>query len=293
MRWLPLLALLCFSACIHEDTDDCYDYLINVRVIDTEGNDITESGIVSSVDIYMFDASGFVRMVPRGSSAEYLFRSSTPEPLTLIAWGNLKEDSLNIPNVSKGLMPEDIRLSLLNNESGNHLPSPDLYHTRRIVQPELATTRASATHTITLVLERCVAGVSVETRNYAGQFEDGRDPCHFIVRGLTHAMDFNAAPAGSRGAYRPDVYRDAVEDMFVDPFWMMPTQDDLSLQLDLCRGDEALQCFTEDSEGQTFQAVPGKILNIILDFDTSGAITISTEIIEPWEDGGSGGGTIT
>ena len=79
-----------YASCVREDTSACMQYEVNVRVVDAEGNDLTESEVLEKSEVYLFGENGFVRMIPAGVSSDYLFGHYKDDRLTLVAWGNVK-----------------------------------------------------------------------------------------------------------------------------------------------------------------------------------------------------------
>ena len=41
-------------SCVREDTGDCMQYEIHVRVVDAAGNDLTQSGVLEKSEVYLF-----------------------------------------------------------------------------------------------------------------------------------------------------------------------------------------------------------------------------------------------
>ena len=89
----PLLfILLCCVSCVREDMEGCVRYELHVRAVDADGNDLTGNGVLQKSDIYLFNEQGFVRMIPSEGFSDFFFGEDRDERLTLVAWGNLKED---------------------------------------------------------------------------------------------------------------------------------------------------------------------------------------------------------
>lgn len=99
---LFLLFLLCCASCVREDMEDCVRYELHVRAVDTDGNDLTESGVLQKSDIYLFNEQGFVRMISSDGFSDFYFGEDKGERLTLVAWGNLKEDTLITTEIAPG-----------------------------------------------------------------------------------------------------------------------------------------------------------------------------------------------
>ena len=102
-----------YVSCVREDTGDCMQYEIHVRVVDAAGNDLTQSGVLEKSEVYLFGENGFVRMVPAGVSSDYLFGNHKEARLTLVAWGNIKEDTLITAKIKPGTLLEEAIYLLL------------------------------------------------------------------------------------------------------------------------------------------------------------------------------------
>ena len=70
------------------------------------GNDLTGNGVLQKSDIYLFNEQGFVRMIPSEGILGLFFGEDRDERLTLVAWGNLKEDTLITTEIAPGTSPE-------------------------------------------------------------------------------------------------------------------------------------------------------------------------------------------
>ena len=146
-----------YASCVREDTSACMQYEVNVRVVDAEGNDLTESEVLEKSEVYLFGENGFVRMIPAGVSSDYLFGHYKDDRLTLVAWGNVKEDTLITAEIKPGTPIEEARLKLKQYSEGNHLPVTDLFYCRKELSN--TATRGIREESVTLVMERLAAGL--------------------------------------------------------------------------------------------------------------------------------------
>lgn len=263
---LRLLALafitLSVCSCVREDVDNCLQYSLKVKAVDMDGNDITYSGSVSSVDIYMFDESGFVRMIPQGS-ADYLLGADKRKQLTLVAWGNLKSDSLKLPDLAVGTPLSDARVELIQMEDGYHIPTTDIFYSRQEVSGP--GTRSILEETLTLTLERRVAGMTIRTKNLEQKFGKG-EPCYFVVYGVGNALNFMGDPTGGAVGYHPQVTYNGGSDVYAPIFRILPTPKENALSIRVCRGSKVLYTVNEDYKRSPLIVTPGEQLNIVIDF---------------------------
>ena len=159
-----------YASCVREDTSACMQYEVNVRVVDAEGNDLTESEVLEKSEVYLFGENGFVRMIPAGVSSDYLFGHYKDDRLTLVAWGNVKEDTLITAEIKPGTPIEEARLKLKQYAEGNHLPVTDLFYCRKELSN--TATRGIREESITLVMERLAAGLSIRARYLTERYAD-------------------------------------------------------------------------------------------------------------------------
>jgi hypothetical protein len=278
----PVTCLLLYG-CISEQTDACVQYELTVRAVTPSGEDVTSSGVITSMDIYLFDESGFVRMVPKGSSSDFLFGVEKSKTLTLIAWGNLKGDSLKLPSPTVGTSLEEAKVELLELATGYNLPVTDLFYARRVLTGETAT-RAMQSDTVRLVMERLSAALAVKI-GHAREYFGSDEPLHLVVRGTGTALSFLGEPLGQEAGYAPAMTAVSGKDEWVAPlFRVFPTQDDGRIVVDLYRKGEKLFTITTDDEGNLLRATPGKETYISVDFRYA-RMFVSVSVL-PWGSSG-------
>ena len=107
-------------------------------------------------------------MVPAGVSSDYLFGNHKEARLTLVAWGNIKEDTLITAKIKPGTLLEEARLKLKQHAEGSHLPVTDLFYCRKELNN--TATRSIQEEKITLVMKRMAAGLSIRTRYLAERY---------------------------------------------------------------------------------------------------------------------------
>lgn len=272
--------LLMFYGCIREDTDGCAQYAVSVKIVDAENHDITSTGAVVSVNLYLFDQNGFLRMVPKGTSTDYLIGEASDKDLTLVAWGNLETDSLEVPELFVGTSLEDARIALLKRSNGNNLPSSDLFYNRLDLNADTRTSVNGSSSVI--VLQRLVAGISIRTNALEKYFGASAKTWHIIVHGAGDSLNFLGCTTGKQSGYEPETVLNASGDLYVPPFRIFPTEQDGNLTIDLYRGQNKVFSTSMDEDGNTLRAPTGKILNLNIDFSSAHSKIIVT--VSDWED---------
>lgn len=273
-----ILSVLLCTSCVREDTEDCVQYALNVRAVDAEGNDLTESGILQKSDVYLFDENGFVRMVSAGISSDYLFGEEKSARLTLVAWGNLKEDTLVTTKLAKGTSIEQAKIQLRKHAEGTHIPITDLFYSRK--ELNRVQTRSMQEESVTLVMERMTAGVSIRTRYLAERYPYTGAPYHFIVRGTGTEMDFTGRTVGEDVGYKPTSTTNNKGDVYAPPFHVFPMLEEGRIEIDIYREHERICTLTEDNNFQPLLLTVGKQTNIDIDFRYAEVKTFIT--VTPW-----------
>lgn len=261
--FLLILFLLCFVSCVREDMEGCVRYELHVRAVDADGNDLTGNGVLQKSDIYLFNEQGFVRMIPSEGFSDFSFGEDKDERLTLVAWGNLKEDTLITTEIAPGTSLKDAKLQLRQYTHGTHIPLTDLFYCRREIG-EISTRGVEGTD-ITLVMERMVAGLSIRTRYLAERYPYNGEAYRFIVHCIGTEMDFMGEASGDGAGYEPASVTDAKGDVYAPLFHIFPTGKGKTLEIDVYRKDEKLFTITKDNELRPLYAPVGQQTNIDID----------------------------
>lgn len=261
---LHVCLVLLQASCVREDTKDCVQYELNLRAVDAQGNDLTGSGTLEKSEVYLFGEKGFVRMVPAGVSSDYLFGNYKEEKLTLVAWGNVKEDTLITAEIKPGTSIEEARLKLRQHAGGSHMPVTDIFYCRKELDNTL--TRSVQEETLTLVMERMAAALSIRTSYLAERYPYTGKPYTIIVRGTGTEVDFMGKVAGETAGYKPPTLTDGKGDAYAPVFRIFPTEQGECIEVDIYREQEKICTVTQDAQGKNLCAPAGKQTEIEIDF---------------------------
>lgn len=276
---LMVLVGLSVQACVREQMADCMQYELRVSAVDSQGVDVTSSGAVTSINLYLFGENGFIRSVPEGSFDSFLFSAEKDRVLTLIAWGNLKGDSLDIPDLQVGTSLKDAKIKLLQTVAGYELPVTDLFYSRREIGS--TTTRGMQNDTLQLVMKRLSAALSVCVSHGAEYFGNAAFHPHIVVRGTGTSLNFLAEPSDDVSDYAPVMHQVGGEDVWTTPlFRVLPTGQEQRISIDLYRDDTLALSITTDDEGNALRALPGKETYITVDFSYA-RLCVSVSV-RPW-----------
>lgn len=155
-------------------------------------------------------------MIPAKASLEYLFGNHKSERLTLVAWGNIKEDTLITIPILPGTSIENARLKLKRHTEGNHLPVTDMFYCRKELNN--TATRSIQEESITLVMKRIAAGLSIHTLHLEEQYPRQEENYTLLIRGTGTEMDFTGKVTGENAEYKPLSITDEQGNVHVPPF---------------------------------------------------------------------------
>lgn len=279
--FLLLCTLPALWGCSHDKDEDVVEYNLSVSAVDPQGNDVTASGVISTIDLFLFDESGFVRVLPRGSSTGFLFNVSKNSKYTLVAWANLKGDSLKLPQLIVGTPLESARIDLLQSASGYDLPVTDLFYSRMDIS---ATSTKSVQSTLKLVMERLVAGLSVDVTHATEHYGITDGNIYIVVRGTSRSINFLGEPSADEASFAPEMKRVGDKDEWLAPlFRVFPAGVDKQIYIDLYHGNTLLLTVTRDDVGNPLRAVSGKETHITIDFRDAWLHVFMN--IVPWNSG--------
>ena len=198
--------------------------------------------------------------------------------MTLLAWGNIKEDTLITAKIKPGILLEEARLKLKQHAEGSHLPVTDLFYCRKELNN--TATRSIQEEKITLVMKRMAAGLSIRTRYLAERYPYQGETYTFIVRGTGSEVDFMGKVTGENAGYKPPTFTDEQGDAYAPPFRIFPTQEEECIEVEIYRGQEKLCTITQDNELHLLRAEAGKQTDIEIDFRKT-EIRVFVKVL-PW-----------
>jgi hypothetical protein len=274
--------LLFFTeSCIKEDLSGCTEYQFWVKVTDPDGETLSLS-TADPLNVYLFDQDDrFVRMLSTNADGKVILGYDQDEPLTLVAWGNLKEDTLDVSDPVKGESIDDLFVTL-RKSGAYHLSPTDIFYASFSKDASGTITTRSARmekDTITLSLTRQVASVTITSRHLDDRFGSDTAGMYYVVRQVGTTLNFSGDLSGDTASYCPACAFDANDYLVTPVFRVLPTQTDGTLYVDLYRGDSLLYTSGTDSSGNTLQSISGKQLNITIDFQNGVGLTVT---VTPW-----------
>ncbi len=284
---LILLVAGMFGGCIKEDYSDCpRPFRLTVRAWDADMQDITETGAVQRVVIFVFDETG--RRIDRLMMDAAQVAARKPIPLeydgpttvSFVAWANpddhMLEETANVQNV------KDLFFRLSSTDGIAQSPG-DLFSGVLTCPIEYGSIEQGTDQTVDIY--RRTAQVHIIIRGYQ-EWLDANGPRQLpdyadILLGETPDTYTGLAELiGNAVQYRPDGQIQNRD--FISPiFRVYPTLDTTPLHLKLYAYGQELLNISTGSDGVPFIPVIGKMLNIYIDL--RGANLNVLVSVTPWD----------
>jgi len=272
-----LLSLFC-TGCIKEDLSDCRNYDLTMKVVDAEGGDISSSGAIHNLKAYLFGNDKFIKELPI-DSGKITFTYSKSVPVTVVAWGNLQNDTLDLPKLTPGMRITEALVQLKKND-GHPLSPPDIFYQNY----SSVSTKADVDEEIVeLSLKRRTAQMYISSGYVTQVFGGTKDDFSYVIRGAGYGLNFKGEVLlDDEQPYKPVTNWSKGDRLETPVFSIIPDDNnDDYVQVDLYKGDMLMYSITADTYGNRLQAIPGKLLNVVVDFVTV-SVTLSVATITPW-----------
>lgn len=269
--------LVCFlSACVREDKEVCADMFLNVKVIDAEGNDITQTEVLQKIDVYLFNPNGFERIIGLDTTQNrFYFSYPQDTPWMVAAWGNLLPSKVHISSLQNNKNTSQTYVTLLPEADGYTPPAPEILYGNLVLEKP-----HSAMGEPVLTLRPQTAMVTVEVYNIDGSLSDFRsapaDTYHIEIVTPHNGLTFAGELTGSEARYKP-LSRFSKGILETDP-WMI--LHDKGIKIMVFKNGKEIKTVTADKEGNPLTAPAGKRLHVYLDMSFS-QLKIQIQIL-PW-----------
>lgn len=301
-----LLATGLLSSCLKENFDDCpRPFQLFIKAIDADRNDITSSGEVERVILFIFDELGEIVDAFELNNGQIINREPVNimldypghKSLSLIAWGNVDE-SVYFPQSAtvKELSDLYVRLKSISvSKSGTPLVySPgDLFFGSLIVPIEYGGLEPSDDQTITIT--RKTSQITISAFSLIEFEKEAQGVYTFELHESKNSYDEKGKLIGDMVAYQPitkiidnngPVETNPQNDprlnghLIAPIFRTFPTTEGQAYKLYILYNGEIIYVTDKDSEGNPFICEPGRLLNIIIHFN---AEVTTKSIVTPWD----------
>lgn len=290
---LSLLAgMLCLlsallTGCTKQSLSECPEKVeADVRVLNAEGEDITEEGAIWDLSLYVFDKDRlFLERLGAQIGISIPLYFPDQETLHVISWGNLTGEGALLPELAKGTPMHEAVIRLLDNPVAERSSQrvtrsiarcpDDLFYSSE----EIAVKTGSPTHYI-IRMKPSVSSMAVTMRNlqsYSNRYDENFS---LMVRETYNAIDFNARLTGKKVGYVPLSSFNDKKELTTPLFNLLPSQSEGMIEIDIYHENELITTVKRDSEGKPLKTQTGRVLNVLVDFQVNTEVEVS---VTPWK----------
>lgn len=294
-----LISVLLGGSCIRDQYDDCpRPFRVLVKAIDADQADITESGEVQHVYLFVFDDKqqkvDVIELnadhVKSRKPVEMKLEYPGHESLHFVAWGNV-DDNVDITPVNSLQQLNDLYVKLKAapiKSTGStradvhpvaHSPG-DLFCGLLDVPIQYGGFEFSGDHTI--VISRKTSQVYIQA-NHLKQWYGKEGEYTFRLHESLNSYDCNGKLVGETDDYLPLAEMDKEGNLIAPIFNTFPTMEGESYTLDILFNGEVIYSVDKDGNGKPFVPEVGRLLNIIIDFKSTIIINV-TVVVTPWDE---------
>ena len=276
-----LLVSAVLPGCIKEDGgSDCPTaaHYLMVRSFDADNKEITGTGVVRDVVLYVFDNNGAYLGKITGTE-------NTPVPLNypegsnihIVGWGNSGGGNEVMPNLSAGSSVDDASVKLNNTKADNpetNVSSPDDlfwgYANVSLVTPQGAT--GEIRHDLSV--KRKAASMNISIKGLQGWANTTDTDFSVVVHGSRNKIDFAGNNTGDPAAYKPVLNLNGNGIFTTGIFNTFPSSD-IVVSIDIYKGTEKIYTVAADKDGKPFVLTDGRLLNVYIDFTGTGNVSFT------------------
>lgn len=294
-----LITGLFSTSCIKDSYEDCpRPFRLFIKAIDADMNDITSSGEVQQVILFVFnekqevvdaialDADHITNKKPVDIKFDYPGHQS----LRFIAWGNIGTN-VDFPSMSSVLQLSDLyvrsRAATETKQTrtfGKIVQSPnDLFYGNLDVPVEYGGFEPTGDQTV--VISRKTSQVNIIAYGLKAWNNNKEGLYTYELRETNDTYDENGMLRGEMVGYEPVSTLDTKGNLSAPTFNAFPTMNGKPYTLYIRFNGEVIFTADSDSEGNPFVPEVGRLLNIILRFaepeEPIGKISIKV-IVTPW-----------
>jgi hypothetical protein len=245
MTLFTSLLLMCFAtSCVNEDNSNCVQYAITTQLVDKAGTVLPDS-TVGKVKAYLFLNNKYDHIVTAESDGKYLISFDGNTKATLVAFGNMNSDSVNIHTPNEGDDISTISVGLLaTRSSASYFSSPTYLYYGRF---DYTSTTSGTTTTALLPMYNQHARVHVVAKHLQSPFGNGN--YQTVLQGFRDAITFDGTVTGDSVTYSPSGALDNNDVYTSEAVNTLPTKADESVTVSIYKDGTLLWQTSTDADG--------------------------------------------
>ena len=278
---ITLMTIGLLSSCFKEDLSDCpLPFQVTIKALDIDLNDITESGEIKSVILFVFDENQ--NLIDHFELTADQVKSRKPinivmdypghESLTFIAWGN-SDSNFNCSQVSSVKTINDLYVRLTKKD-GHARPASDFFQGKLEMTVEYGGVGQGQSRVVEI--HRMTSGVTITAIDLKQWNNNQQGEYHYVLRSSKDTYDPHGNLVGEIVSYKPGATFTENENFYAPIFYTFPSE---HYVVDIYCNEELIFTAEKDASGNHFVPEIGKTLNIIIDFRATISIQVA---ITPW-----------
>jgi hypothetical protein len=271
------------SSCLKEDFSDCpRPFRLFIKAVDADEKDITDSGDVQQVILFVFNENGEIVDAVLLDAAAVKSRKPVDikldypghQSLTFVAWGNT--GGVDFPDKASVKQLSDL-YAKLKAQSGAVQSASDLFYGNLSVPVEYGSIEPAGDQTVTI--RRKTAQVFISAIHLKQWYGNKEGNYSFRLKESLNTYDQNGNLTGTAVNYIP-VTQLQDGTLTAPVFNTYPTGSGQSYTLEILFNGEVIYTANKGSDGKAFVPEVGRLLNIIIDF--RGGVSVMV-VITPWD----------
>ena len=239
-----LLLMWLTTSCVNEDNSNCVQYAITTQLVDKAGTVLPDS-TVGNVKAYLFLNNKYDHIVTAESDGKYLISFDGNTKATLVAFGNMNSDSVNIHTPNEGDDISTISVGLLaTRSSASYFSSPTYLYYGRF---DYTSTTSGSTTTALLPMYNQHARVHVVAKHLQSQFGSGN--YQTVLQGFRNAITFDGTVTGDSVTYSPSGALDNNDVYTSEAINTLPTKTDEYVTVSIYKDGTLLWQTSTDADG--------------------------------------------
>ncbi|PXV65853.1 fimbrillin-A associated anchor protein Mfa1/Mfa2 [Dysgonomonas alginatilytica] len=269
----PTLILIA-NACIKEDVPPC-EIAVTVQIAEGSGS-ADDKSIVNDIVLYIFDENKkFLDTKETQLGKTEILSYPNAGKLTVVAWCNTLNGSIDITSLSPDLFLRDgyARLRRISSPNIYQIPDDILFGSAPVINNQ------SANEYVTLYVARVVASMNITVRNlkkFAG-FND--DNYSFVVGTTKTYMDFTGQYYGNGASYIPESSFNTQNEFIAKTFRLFPSREE-NFSVKIFHDGTLIDEVSTDNDGSPLQTIQNKTLNLLIEYNGSADISVTIKNTE-------------
>lgn len=276
-----LFMLVSVSGCIGEDLSKCSKGISLKIGLSEDTPDGADA--LKDISLYVFDDNDLlVDILPIGTSGRVVLDYADIPNFHCIALGNIQDGTLAVTSLKSGDPYSEGYVSLqqasgpATRAADNYSSPSDLFHGE--LKLENNTTDPLQEEPV-ITLSRKVASMNITVRGLRALPGTTDGNYSIVIHETASRMDFSGRFDGPSAAYSPAVSINGKGELAVSTFQLFPTIDNKGIAIDIYRNGALLRSVTNAGDNRPIVPVPGKTLNVLVDFEGSANIDL---VITGW-----------